>query len=653
MHTRYTVALLLSFASLAWAQQPIHDWPLHPQYGLPGQAAPAPQQPRAPLAMSEAQPFPLPAPQRLHAHNDYAQLLPFWNAWAAGCGSIEADLYWHEGEVFVAHDPSDLSLGYRLDSLYFDPIRSLLKRQGGRIYPDSSHQLHLLIDIKNARDTVLEYLLRTAAQYPDLFRSSSGVDLVLSGDRPAPEDWASLPGYVWIDGRPGDSLTAQQLAKVAMVSASFNAVAPWNGKGQLTPERQLILEGLVERAHRQGKPLRFWGTPDTPSAWQLLIKNGVDIIGTDAVDQAKEFVQSYAQNYYQNPVLQPIYRPRYPEFGEAPEHIILLIGDGAGLSQLYAAYTANGGALSLFEIRHTGRVHTRSADAYCTDSAAGASAYATGQKTDNRKIGVGPDRGPLVSITTQLQTAGYRTGVITSVNVADATPAAFYAQVPERNHTREIVRMMGQAPLNLLAGEGGTLLELFGEIFDSLAYQGRQLRTDRIAPNSDSSQVVLFPSGTFKADSSGLARQAFSNLLKDALSFLHQPDNPFFLVAESGRVDGGGHSNSMRMVVDEALSLDAAVARALRFVDEHPETLLLVLADHETGGLSLLDGHLGDRWVLGHFSTNDHTGVAIPYFAYGPGADQFTGTLDNTAIYHRLLQLLKMNSKPRWDHNNE
>jgi len=595
---------------------------------------------------SLAQPYPLPHPQRLHAHNDYARELPFWNAWAAGCGSIEADLYWHQGRVYVAHDPGDLSLGYQLDSLYLDPIRSVLQRQQGRIYKDTSHQLHLLIDIKNARDTILDYLVQTAEQYPDIFQHPSGVDLVLSGARPEPQDWTDLPDYIRIDGRPGDRLTARQMEKVAMVSAPFNAVASWNGKGQLTPDRQQILEEIVARAHDQGKPFRFWGTPDTPSSWQLLIKNGVDIIGTDEVDRARHFVEAYPKSFYHNPVPQPAYTPQYPYFPASPKNIILLIGDGTGLSQLYAAYTANAGQLTLFNLKHTGRVHTRSADAYCTDSAAGASAYATGQKTDNRKIGVAPDHTPLPQLPKRLQEAGFRTGVITSVNVGDATPAAFYAQVPERDQIREIVSSMYQAPLHLLVGEGDALLELFGESFDTLQATGRQLLTNRIRVDSDSSQVVIFPTDTFKADSSEASRQAFANLLKDALAFLHQPDKPFFLVAESGRVDGGGHSNNMKMTVDEALSLNAAAARALRFIDEHPETLLIVLADHETGGLSLLDGNLEDGWVLGHFSTNDHTGVAIPCFAYGPGAEQFTGTLDNTEIHNRIIKLLNIPSEP-------
>lgn len=595
---------------------------------------------------SIAQPYALPHPQRLHAHNDYARELPFWNAWAAGCGSIEADLYWHKGRVYVAHDLSDLHLGYQLDSLYLDPIRSVLQRQQGHIYQDSSHQLHLLIDIKNSRDTILDYLVQTAERYPDIFKSPSGVDLVLSGARPEPKDWPGLPDYIRIDGRPGDRLTVQQAEKVAMVSAPFNAVASWNGKGQLTPNRQQILEEIVARAHEQGKPFRFWGTPDTPSSWQLLIKNGVDIIGTDEVDRARHFVEAYAKSFYHNPAPQSAYTPQYLSFPDTPENIILLIGDGTGLSQLYAAYTANAGQLTLFNLKHTGRVHTRSADAYCTDSAAGASAYATGQKTDNRKIGVAPNHSPLPQLPKQLQEAGYRTGVITSVNIGDATPAAFYAQVPERGQIREIVSSMSHSPLQLLAGEGDALLELFGESFDTLRAKGRQLLTDRIRVDSDSSQVVIFPADTFKADSSDVSRQAFADLLEDALSFLHRPDKPFFLVAESGRVDGGGHSNNMKMTVDEALSLDAAAARALSFIDTHPETLLIVLADHETGGLSLLDGNLEKGWVLGHFSTNDHTGVAIPCFAYGAGAEQFTGTLDNTAIHNRMLQLLNIPSEP-------
>lgn len=592
------------------------------------------------IATAVAQPFPLPTSQRLHAHNDYAQPLPFWNAWAAGVGSIEADLYWSEGEVFVAHDPSDLPLGYRLDSLYFDPIRSVLKRQNGRIYPNPDHALLLLIDIKNARDTVLSYLLETAARYPDIFQQPSGVTLVLSGLRPDPSDWPQLPAFVAIDGRPGEQLTEAQWAKVAMISTSFRTVARWNGKGQPTADQQQIMDALIQQARRAQKPLRFWATPDTPSSWQLLIKNGVDIIGTDAVDRAAAFFQAYAKNLFQNPNLQPTYRPAYPDFAEAPQNVLLLIGDGTGMSHLYAGYTANEGQLSLFGLRHTGHVHTRSADAYCTDSAAGASAFATGLKTDNRKISTSPDGDILPLLTQQLYASGFRTGLLTSVNLADATPAAFYAQVPERDQTADIIGYLQKAPLHLLAGEGAELTELYPEAFTTLAAAGRQGPSPRIDTQATNPQVVLYPGDALRSGTDPDARYALSRQLARALSALDRTEAPFFLVVESGRVDGGGHSNNVAEVVNEVLSLDAAVSYALRYVDQHPETLLLILADHETGGLTLLDGNPQDRWVLGNFSTNDHTGIAIPCFAYGPGAEQFMGTFDNTAVYHKLRTLL-------------
>lgn len=587
-----------------------------------------------------AQPFPLPHAQRLHAHNDYAQALPFWNAWAAGVGSIEADLYWSDGSVYVAHDPGDLEKRYRLDSFYFAPIRTVLQRQNGRIYAESGHTLHLLIDIKNARDTILEYLLRTAEEYPDIFRQPSGVDLVLSGDRPEPETWSQLPAYIQIDGRPGDQLTDAQWEKVAWISTSFRNVARWNGKGQLTPEQEQVMQSIIAQARRHKKPLRFWATPDTPSSWQFLVKHGVDIIGTDAVDRAAEFVGAYAQNMYQNDNRQPIYLPEYPVFAQAPKNVILLIGDGTGMSHLYAGYTANGGQLSLFGIRHTGHIHTRSADAYCTDSASGATAFATGQKTDNRKISISPQGQPLPLLTESLQAEGYRTGLITSVNLADATPSAFYARVPERNQTRAIISQLADAPLDLLAGEGAGLAELYPELFRALPSRGRQWQIGSIDTESDSSQVVLFPNGALRAGADTDSRLAFAGVLEDALHYLSRPGEPFFLVAESGRVDGGGHNNNMAEVVNEVLSLDATVGRALQYVDQHPETLLLVLADHETGGLTLQDGNAVEQWVLGHFSTNDHTGIAIPCFAYGPGAEQFTGVFDNTDVFRKIQALL-------------
>lgn len=426
-----------------------------------------------------------------------------------------------------------------------------------------------------------------------------------------------------------------------MISAPFGYVSPWNGKGRLTAEQDNVMQQIIFRARQYGKPLRFWGTPDTPSAWQLLIKNGVDIVGTDKVATAQQFFASYARNFYENPSLQPAYMPQYPDFPDRPKQCILLIADGTGLAQLYAAYTANGGQLTLFNFRHTGWLHTQSEDSYCTDSAAGASSLASGQKTDNRKIGMTPEGDTLPLITGQLSAMGYRTGVITSVNVADATPAAFYAHAADRDLIGPILQDMINSPLQLLAGEGGVLSEIFEGTLDSLVHRGKRLLHDpEELMTEDSPAVLLLPDGAYASDSTPAAREAFAKLLRKSLQFLHQGQASFFLMAESGRVDHGGHGNRLKTIVDEALSLDQAVAEATQFVDTNPETLLVVLADHETGGLSLLDGHIEQQWALGQFSTNDHTGIAVPCFAYGPGAAHFQGVLNNTDIYSSIMELL-------------
>ncbi len=589
---------------------------------------------------SQATLYEFPSVQRIHAHNDYQQAVPFWNAWEAGCGFIEVDVYYSKGEVFVAHDSSELVRKAKLEELYLLPIQQVLNRQGGRIYTESNARLGLVIDIKNETEEVVRWLLAIIESHAAIFQPSSGVYVVLSGARPAPATWELLPDCVFLDARLEDQLTPSQLSRVAMLSAPFGVVAKWNGLGVLRTESEEVLAAIVSKATAMAKPLRFWGTPDTKTAWQYLVRKGVSIIGTDQVDAASAFVKHYPKFFYQNPTIQPIYEPMYPAFTASPQQVIFLIGDGTGLSQLYAAYTANKQALSIFSMRQTGFLHTYSLDSYCTDSAAGATAYSSGEKTKNRYLGRGAAGERLESIMELLTEAGYKTAIVSSVNITDATPAAFYAHVTERDKTAAIVEDLVAAKQQLLIGEGLYLLEALPDLEEQLIHNGRQLipPTQRIATTGK--MLQLFPDNYFKADSSLNNRVRFGDRLAESLAYLSKQETPFFLVAESGRVDSGGHGNDMAQTVNEALSLDYAVGKALAFVDKHPQTLLLVLADHETGGLSLLDGSFTDQWVLGSFSTNDHTGVAIPFFAYGAGATTFQGVMENTAIFHHLKQLL-------------
>ncbi|MNL24590.1 Alkaline phosphatase 3 precursor [compost metagenome] len=128
--------------------------------------------------------------------------------------------------------------------------------------------------------------------------------------------------------------------------------------------------------------------------------------------------------------------------------------------------------------------------------------------------------------------------------------------------------------------------------------------------------------------------------LAKATSTFAKSKNPFFIMAEGAQIDYGGHQNNVEYVVREMLDFDKVVGQAMEFVDKNPETLLIVTADHETGGLSLIDGNIEKGYVHGSFSTNDHTAVPVPVFAYGPGAQNFMGVYQNIEIYTKIVEVL-------------
>jgi alkaline phosphatase len=130
--------------------------------------------------------------------------------------------------------------------------------------------------------------------------------------------------------------------------------------------------------------------------------------------------------------------------------------------------------------------------------------------------------------------------------------------------------------------------------------------------------------------------------LKRSLALFSQERNPFFIMLEGAQIDWGGHNNDLEYVVREELDFDKVVGQALKFADENRETLVIVTADHETGGLSLLDGNLKTGFVYGKFSSNDHTAVMVPVFSYGPGSALFTGVYSNTEIFEKIIQLTSL-----------
>jgi len=325
-----------------------------------------------------------------------------------------------------------------------------------------------------------------------------------------------------------------------------------------------------------------------------------------------------------------------------PKNVILLIGDGMSIPQIYAGMTANKGNLNLNNFKYIGFSKTCSANRYVTDSGAGGTAIATGHKTNNSAIGVDSAKNPVPSILEIAQANGLATGIVVTTNILDATPAAFVAHVPNRSMMADIAIDFTETGPDVFIGGG---IEYFKDRND-----GRNLLSELTAKGY---QVCDTITEIVKIRSGKLAGFITENRISKrgdqlpvttelALEILDDSKKGFFLMVEGSEIDGGGHSNDIAYTVEEMLDFDHAVGAALEFAAKDGKTLVVVTADHETGGLTLVDGDLPTGKITGRYSTSGHTGLMVPVFAFGPGAEVFGGIDENTSFFNKFIGLLKL-----------
>lgn len=580
----------------------------------------------------------------IHSHNDYEQAIPFYGAYHQQVGSIEADIYLKEGQLYVAHNPEDIKPDRTLEALYLKPLQEMVRKNKGTAYAQKEASLTLLIDLKTDGNATLPVLVKTLASYPEITGTST-IQLLISGSMPVPATWARYPAYIHFDGRPGQGYTPEQFKRVGLISDSFQNYTKWNGKGRIVqPERDTI-RSLIDSVHRLNKKIRFWETPDGVNSWKTLMHLGVDIMGTDDVVGLANYLKKLPANEYHNTERAALYTPQYVNNDERKKvkNVILLIGDGMGLAQIYSGYTARFGQLNLFNMLNMGFSKTASADSYITDSAAGATAIATGHKTNNRWIGVDATGQKRASIPELIAAHGMSSALISSGDITDATPACFYAHQRERSLSEAIAADFMNSPVSILIGgnyaafgarkDGKNLvasLEKKGYVVAS-AFAALDTITARKFIVLDSKAVVSKEKGR---------KDFLAKSFVKAAQTLNENPQGFFMMAEGAQIDYGGHANQMGYVVQEMLDFDQLVGEAMKFADANGETLVIVTADHETGGLSLLDGDLQKGYVSGNFSTNDHSAIPVPVFAYGPHSLDFRGVYENTALFQKMMQIL-------------
>lgn len=578
-------------------------------------------------------------PAQLHAHNDYEKAIPFWNAYHAGFGSIEADIFLEKGALLVAHEKQQLNQHITLEKLYLAPLDSILKKYNGNIDTAYTRKLQLLIDIKTEAVPTLDTLIRLLEKYPRI-TGSDKISIVISGNRPPVNTFKKYPSYLFFDGVFTQSYDAETLKRIALFSDNLKAYTRWNGMGIIPAAERKTIDSLVSVAHQLNKKIRFWNAPDIINTWYQLMRLHADWINTDHVAESASFMNSLPMRSFQQATPpHQLYQPQHKNDGahKAPKNIILLIGDGTSFPQWYAGYTANHGALNVFSMKYTGISKTSSFDSYITDSAPGSTAFATGEKTNNRSVGVDHTGAPIPQLPALLKKKGMRTALITSGDISDATPADFYAHQAERSSSAAIIRDLQQSGIDLLMGSAGT------ETSKALAEMKAPFKVistaDSLVQNNTTRYVVVEKrAGTSMLHGRGAW---LAESFKKATEHLTGKQG-FFMMLEAAQIDHGGHANNLPYLVTEVLDFDQTIAQAMAFADTNGETLVIVTGDHETGGLTLLGGDYKTGFVAGQFATTDHTALPVPVFAYGPGAQLFTGTYENTEVFHKILKALNL-----------
>ncbi|WP_316736498.1 alkaline phosphatase [Pedobacter aquatilis] len=583
-----------------------------------------------------------------HSHNDYHQNVPLLTAYYAGMNSIEADVFLKEGELYVAHEAKEIKTGRTLKDLYLSPLAVFYKENKNHAFKDSLKRLQLVVDIKEDHVNVLKKLISELKAFDDVFNSSSNpnaIKIVISGNMPQLVDFKNWPDYIFFDGRPETQYSESELKRVAMISQDIKKYSVWNGKGVPTPTDYAKLKKAIDDAHKLGKPFRFWATVDSQNTWIVLERLGADWINTDNPTALSDFYLHQDKLTYTNPNPHPVYTPEYKVDGQPKKvkNVILLIGDGMGLAQIHAGLIANHGDLNISRIRNIGFSQTSAANSGNTDSAAGATAMATGEKTNNRYIGVGTDGKKRTNLVDTLAVFGIKSGLISVGDITDATPASFYAHQIERSMNNEIAADLVTSKAEILIGSNRNVFigNKDGQLMQKLKVNGFNLSENLadFSKQNEGKQLVLLSNEDVKPVIKGRDDVLKQSLLKTAKLLSHNKKG-FFIMAEGAQIDHGGHSNDLPIVVTEMHDFDKTIEAALRFADKDGETLVIITADHETGGLTLLDADAATGKITGHFSTDDHTNIMVPVFAYGPQSDKFRGIYPNNEIFIKILSAL-------------
>ncbi len=330
--------------------------------------------------------------------------------------------------------------------------------------------------------------------------------------------------------------------------------------------------------------------------------------------------------------------------GKKVKNVILMIGDGMSLMHVYTAWAANRGKLWLENAQATGLSKTWAVKKLVTDSGSGGTSLATGVKTVYHAVGVDPEGKPLTSLVDVAKELGKDAGMAVTCRLWDATPCDFCCHNIDRDKEEELVGDYPTSGVDFVFGGGAqkfTNRKDGRDIFKELQKKGYHVsRTlDDFFAYDKNSRIFAEPYDKYTPlpDERGdlLARASMKGI-----SLMNQNKNGFFMMIEGSQLDDYGHFNQLDLLMKETLDFDQTVGEVMKWAAKDGETLVVVTADHETGGLTLVNGNKDEGRVECCFSTKDHSGAMVPVYAFGPGAENFTGIFENTDVFKKIKKLM-------------
>lgn len=331
--------------------------------------------------------------------------------------------------------------------------------------------------------------------------------------------------------------------------------------------------------------------------------------------------------------------------GKKVKNVVLMIGDGMSLMHVYSAWTANRGKLYLDNSQYVGLSRTYCANELITDSGAGGTAMAIGQKTNYHSVGVdtlGNEQPSLIALSKQ---KGLSAGIAVTCRLWDATPADFCCHNVDRDDEYDLIADYVECGADYVVGGGAEKFENRPDgrnIFQELEAKGYQ-----VARSWEEAKAI--PGGKIFAvtepKDTPLPAERGDRLAQSALKgmdIMSRNGKGFFMMIEGSQLDDYGHFNDLDLLMQETHDFDRTVGAVFEWAAKDGETLVVVTADHETGGLTLVGGDLKKGEIQCKFSTTSHSGVMVPVYAFGPGAENFAGLYENTAIFDKIASLLKL-----------